>query len=128
MYPDTLKYTKDHEWILIKDGEGTIGITDFAQQELGDVVFVELPEVGRALTQGQEFGTIESVKAVSEVYSPVGGTVTAINDALRDHPEQVNKDPYGAGWILKLKLSDPKQAAALMDAAAYQAHVGTGGH
>ena len=127
-YPDNLKYTKDHEWILIQDGVGTIGITDFAQHELGDVVFVELPEVGRALNQSEEFGTIESVKAVSEVYSPVAGTVTAINDALRDHPEQVNSDPYGKGWILKMKLSDPGQASSLMDAAAYAAHAGKGGH
>jgi glycine cleavage system H protein len=127
-YPDNLKYTKDHEWILIQDGAGTIGITDFAQKELGDVVFVDLPEVGRALTQGEEFGTIESVKAVSEVYSPVAGTFTAVNDALRDHPEQVNNDPYGKGWILKMKLSDPGQASSLMDAAAYAAHVGSGGH
>jgi len=128
MYPDNLKYTKDHEWILVQNGAGTIGITDFAQKELGDVVFVELPEIGRALSQGEEFGTIESVKAVSELYSPVGGMVTAVNEALRDHPEQVNKDPYDSGWIIKVSVSDAGQLSGLMDAAAYREHVGTGGH
>ncbi len=124
MYPDGLKYTKDHEWIAAQDGEGTIGVTFFAQKELGDIVFVELPEIGRRLGQGEEFGTIESVKAVSEVYCPVSGEVVAVNGELRDHPELVNQDPYQKGWLLRLRLSKPAELAALMDAAAYQAHVG----
>ena len=127
MYPDNLKYTKDHEWIAIGGDIGTIGVTFFAQKELGDVVFVELPQVGRQLQQGEEFGTIESVKAVSEVYSPVAGEVVEINTELNDHPERVNADPYGKGWILKVRLTDAKDAKSLgglMDAAAYRTYVG----
>jgi len=128
MYPDNLKYTKDHEWIQVQGDTGTIGVTFFAQKELGDVVFVELPEVGRRLKAGEEFGTIESVKAVSEVYSPVSGEVIEVNNALRDKPEAVNQDPYKAGWILKLKLSSPGEVAGLMDASAYRGLVDSGGH
>ncbi|HZE89431.1 MAG TPA: glycine cleavage system protein GcvH [Verrucomicrobiae bacterium] len=121
MYPDNLRYTKDHEWVSVKDATGTVGVTHFAQKELGDVVFVELPEVGKKLKAGDEFGTIESVKAVSEVYAPVAGEVVEVNGALVDHPEIVNEDPYGRGWILKVRLDSPAEAASLMDAAAYQA-------
>lgn len=128
MYPDNLKYTKDHEWIESKGDVGTIGVSDFAQKELGDVVFVDLPEPGRRLAQGEEFGTIESVKAVSEVYSPASGEVIEANGSLKDHPEQVNQDPYGKGWILKIRLTNPKELDGLMDAAAYTAYVGQGGH
>ena len=128
MYPDHLKYTKDHEWIEIQGDTGTVGVSFFAQKELGDVVFVELPEVGRRLNQGEELGTIESVKAVSEIYSPASGEVIEVNAALRDHPEKINEDPYKGGWILKLRLSAPAEAASLMDAEAYKGYVGKGGH
>jgi glycine cleavage system H protein len=128
MYPDSLKYTKDHEWVEMKGPTGTVGVTFFAQKELGDVVFVELPEVGRQVTQGEIFGTIESVKAVSEIYSPLSGTVIEVNSDLKDHPEQVNMAPYGAGWIVKIKLGNPGEIAGLMDAAAYQVHIGGGKH
>jgi glycine cleavage system H protein len=128
MYPDNLRYTKDHEWVSVKETTGTIGVTHFAQKELGDVVFVELPEVGRKLKAGDEFGTIESVKAVSEVYAPVTGEVVEVNKALVDHPEIVNEDPYGRGWILKVKLSEPAEASSLMDAAAYQTFLTGQGH
>lgn len=120
MYPENLKYTKDHEWVLVDGDTATIGITDFAQKELGDVVFVELPDVGRQLAQNEEFGTIESVKAVSEVYSPVSGEVIEVNSELQDKPETVNEDPYGKGWILKLRIAESAQVGQLMDAAAYQ--------
>ena len=128
MYPDNLKYTKDHEWIDLKGETGTIGVSHFAQKELGDVVFVELPDVGRRLKQGEEFGTIESVKAVSEVYCPVSGEVIEVNTALKDHPELVNQEPYGKGWIVRIRVSDPKELAGLMDAANYGGYVGQGGH
>ena len=127
MYPENLRYTKDHEWVDVYGQSGTVGVTFFAQKELGDVVFVELPEVGKNLTQGEIFGTIESVKAVSEIYSPVSGTVLEANADLKDHPERVNQDPYGAGWIVKIRLADPGEIAGLMDSAAYQGHIG-GGH
>lgn len=128
MYPDNLKYTKDHEWIQVQGDTGTVGVTFFAQKELGDVVFVELPEVGRRLKAGEEFGTIESVKAVSEIYSPVSGEVIEVNGALRDKPEMVNAEPYAAGWILKLRLSAPAEVSGLMDASAYRGLVDSGGH
>jgi len=128
MYPDNLRYTKDHEWISVKEAMGTIGVTHFAQKELGDVVFVELPEVGRKLKAGEEFGTIESVKAVSEVYAPVTGEVLEVNQALVDHPEIVNEDPYGRGWILKIRLSSPAEVSSLMDAAAYQTFIAGQAH
>ena len=118
MYPETLKYTKDHEWIAIEDGVGRVGITDFAQKQLGDVVYVELPDVGTVVTQGQPFGTIESVKAVSELFAPVSGEVVAVNDGLKDRPEQVNIDPHGA-WMVAIRLASPGQADELLSAAAY---------
>jgi len=123
MYPADLKYTKDHEWIRIDGDIGTVGITNFAQLQLGDVVYVDLPEVGRSLKAGDTFGTIESVKAVSELYAPVGGEVTDINLGLKDKPEQVNTTPHEA-WMIKVRLSNPSEAASLMDAAAYQSLTG----
>ena len=124
MYPAELKYTKDHEWVRAGDGEATVGITSYAQAQLGDVVFVELPAVGRTITQGEVFGTIESVKAVSELYAPVSGEVTAVNDALGAQPEMVNKDPHGSAWIIKVKPSNPAELDSLLDATAYGALVG----
>jgi glycine cleavage system H protein len=118
-YPAGLKYTKDHEWIELAGDQGKVGITDYAQQQLGDVVYVELPEVGARLKQGQSFGTIESVKAVSELYSPVSGEVVEVNTALKDKPETVNKDPH-ASWMIAIKLSNAGEAGALLDAAQYQ--------
>ncbi len=119
-YPPELKYTKDHEWIRLDGDTGAVGITDFAQQQLGDVVYVELPEVGTTLTAGQVFGTIESVKAVSELFAPVAGEVVAVNADLKDRPEDVNRTPHDA-WMVKVRLSDPASAGDLMDAAAYEA-------
>ena len=127
-YPAGFKYTKDHEWIELSGTTGRVGITDFAQQQLGDVVYLDLPAVGTTVKAGDPFGTIESVKAVSEVYSPVSGEVIEANGALKDHPEQVNQEPYGKGWILKIRVSDAKELASLMDAAAYGEYVGQGGH
>jgi glycine cleavage system H protein len=123
MYPADLKYTKDHEWVRGGGAEATIGITDYAQAQLGDVVFVELPAVGRTIKQGEVFGTIESVKAVSELYAPVSGEVIAVNDALSTSPESVNKDPHGA-WIIKVKPSNAGELGSLLDATAYGALVG----
>ena len=123
-FPEHLKYTKDHEWILVEGDSGTVGITEFAQGELGDVVFVELPAVGKALKQHDSFGTIEAVKAVSDLYAPVSGSVTAVNGELAKTPEVVNKDPYGKGWMVKLKIGNPAEVAGLLDAAAYKALVG----
>jgi glycine cleavage system H protein len=123
MYPAEFKYTKDHEWVQAADGTATIGITHYAQAQLGDVVFVELPAVGRSIKQGEVFGTIESVKAVSELYAPVSGEVIAVNDALSTAPEAVNKDPHGA-WIIKVKPSNAGELGSLLDAAAYEALVG----
>jgi glycine cleavage system H protein len=118
-YPAGFKYTKDHEWIELAGDRGKIGITDYAQQQLGDVVYVDLPEVGAKLKQGQSFGTIESVKAVSELYSPVSGEVTEVNTALKDKPETVNKDPHGS-WMIAIKLTNPGETGALLDATQYQ--------
>ncbi len=118
-YPANLKYTKDHEWIELNGDKGKVGITDYAQQQLGDVVYVELPEVGARLKQGQSFGTIESVKAVSELYAPVTGEVVEVNSALKDKPETVNADPHKS-WMIVVKLANPGEAGALLDAAQYQ--------
>jgi glycine cleavage system H protein len=123
MYPAELKYTKDHEWIRVTGDTAEVGITDYAQQQLGDVVFVELPQVGRTLAQGEVFGTIESVKAVSELFSPVAGEVVAVNDALTSAPEQVNSEPHAA-WIIKVRPSNASDLDGLLDAAAYEQHVG----
>lgn len=118
MYPTDLKYTREHEWVRVDGGGAVVGITDFAQRQLGDVVFVELPEVGRRLTQGEAFGNIESVKAVSELFSPVSGEVVAVNTELLTHPELVNSTPHDA-WMVRIKPSDPGEALGLLDAAAY---------
>jgi glycine cleavage system H protein len=122
-YPAGFKYTKDHEWVELDGDKGKVGITDYAQQQLGDVVYIELPEIGAKLKQGQSFGTIESVKAVSELYSPVTGEVVEVNAALKDKPEAVNKDPH-ASWMVVIKLSNPGESGALLDATQYQALVG----
>ncbi|MBI3400146.1 MAG: glycine cleavage system protein GcvH [Acidobacteria bacterium] len=117
-YPTNLKYTKDHEWIDLFGEKGKVGITDYAQAQLGDVVYVELPEIGAKLKQGQSFGTIESVKAVSELYSPVSGEVVEVNAALKDKPETVNKDPHGS-WMIVMKMTNAGEAEALLSAAQY---------
>ena len=118
-YPTDLKYTKDHEWIRITGDTADIGITDFAQQQLGDVVYVELPDVGRQLTAGESFGSIESVKAVSELFAPMGGQVVEINPVLKDHPESVNSRPHES-WMVKIRLSDPGATTSLLDSAGYE--------
>jgi glycine cleavage system H protein len=123
MYPSDYRYTKEHEWIKVSGDMGTIGITDYAQHELGDVVFAELPAVGTKVAPGQVFGTIESVKAVSEIYSPVSGEVVEANASLTSAPETINTDPHGAAWLIKIKLSNPGEVSGLMDAAAYQAFI-----
>lgn len=120
MNPDRLKYTREHEWVRVEGGECTIGITDYAQEELGDVVFVELPEVGATTARDKPFGAVESVKAVSDLYAPVSGEVMAVNDDLEDKPETVNGDPYGDGWMIRVKLSDPEEVDSLLDVTAYQ--------
>jgi glycine cleavage system H protein len=123
--PAGLRYAKSHEWLKIEaDGTASIGITDYAQASLGDITYVQLPKVGAALKQGSPFGVVESVKAASDVYCPVGGTVVGVNTALDSAPETLNSDPYGSGWILKIRLSDPAEAGALMDAAAYALQTG----
>ncbi len=118
MYPADLKYTKDHEWVRIAGAEARVGITDYAQKQLGDVVYLELPEVGRRIKKGEVFGTIESVKAVSELYAPVSGEVTQVNATLTQRPEAVNKDPHGS-WMIEVKVTDPSEASDLYDAAKY---------
>jgi glycine cleavage system H protein len=118
-YPADLKYTKDHEWIRVSGETAEIGITDYAQQQLGDVVYVELPEVGRQLNAGESFGSIESVKAVSELFAPMSGQVIEVNPALKDHPEAVNSQPHQS-WMVKIKLSDSKTLGSLLDSAGYE--------
>jgi glycine cleavage system H protein len=118
-YPDDLRYSKEHEWVRVDGSRATIGITSFAADELGDIVFVELPEVAAVLKQFTTFGVVESVKAVSDLYAPVSGEVVEVNEALRDAPELLNSDPFGEGWILKVELADPSEPEALMDAEAY---------
>ncbi|TAK23251.1 MAG: glycine cleavage system protein GcvH [Chloroflexota bacterium] len=121
MYPEELKYTAEHEWIRIENGRGRIGITSFAQDQLGDVVYVELPKVGATVKQFAVFGVIDSVKASSDLYSPVTGTVVGVNENLTTSPQFVNEDPYGAGWLIDVELALPDEVPGLMDAAAYQA-------
>ncbi|HEX7172068.1 MAG TPA: glycine cleavage system protein GcvH [Candidatus Limnocylindria bacterium] len=120
-YPADLRYSKEHEWVRVEDSRATIGITSFAAEELGDIVFVELPEIGADLSQFGTFGVVESVKAVSDLYAPISGTVVEVNEALGDAPELMNSDPFGEGWIARVELSDPSQLDALMDADAYAA-------
>jgi len=119
-FPEELKYTEEHEWVLVEDDIATIGITDFAQDSLGDVVFVELPEVGAKVVAGKPFGVVESVKAVSDVYAPVTGEVVEVNEELPDTPEVVNSSPYDDAWMIKVRLADPAELDELMDAEAYQ--------
>ena len=122
-YPGDRKYTKDHEWVRLSGDMAEIGITDYAQQQLGDVVYMELPEVGSRLAAGQSFGSVESVKAVSELFAPVGGEVAEVNGAVKDHPEAVNTDPHSS-WMIKVRVSDPGDAAGLLDSAQYQGLLG----
>ena len=122
--PEGLRYTKDHEWAKIEGKRARIGITDFAQDQLTDVVYVELPPVGKTVKQGDPIGTVESVKAVSEIFAPISGKVVDVNKALTDKPELVNKDPYGAGWMVVLEPAEPVQPGVLMDAAGYRKHIG----
>jgi glycine cleavage system H protein len=123
MYPSDRRYTKDHEWVRVQGERGTIGITNYAQNQLGDVVFLELPEVGRKLQAGEVFGTVESVKAVSELFAPVAGEVLEVNSDLTDKPETLNRDPHGAAWMLVVKITDASALKDLMDAPSYQAFV-----
>jgi len=120
-YPDDLAYSREHEWVRVEGSRATIGITSFAADELGDIVFVELPEVGATLTQFGTFGVVESVKAVSDLYAPVSGAVIEVNDALREAPELLNSDPFGEGWIARVELSETSELDALLDAEAYAA-------
>ncbi|MFN7971037.1 MAG: glycine cleavage system protein GcvH [Acidobacteriota bacterium] len=131
-YPEDLKYTKEHEWVRLEDSPsgpvGVVGVTHFAQEALGDVVYLELPEAGKPVTQGKILGTIESVKAVSDLYAPVSGEVLERNEELMDHPEGVNQDPHGAGWMLKIKMSDRGELSSLMGASEYGAYVASAKH
>jgi len=122
-YPTNYRYTKEHEWIDAQGGTAKIGITDYAQHELGDVVFVELPAVGKKVEAGKTFGSVESVKAVSDIYAPVGGEVVEANGELQNKPETINNDPHGAGWLIKIKLANPADVNVLMDAVAYEAFI-----
>jgi glycine cleavage system H protein len=122
-YPNDLRYTKDHEWVRIGGDVAEVGITQYAQEQLGDVVYVDLPDVGRTVTAGDSFGSIESVKAVSELFAPVSGEVVEVNPALKDHPEVVNSDPHGT-WMIKVRVSNPGDTAGLLDSAQYQALLG----
>ena len=124
MYPKDRRYSKEHEWVKVSGQVATLGITDFAQSELGDIVYVELPEIGRAIVPGEVLGTIESVKAVSEVYAPVSGKIASVNTLLSDKPETINSDAHGAGWICTVELAKPAELDALMDADAYSALAG----
>ncbi|MCK4334119.1 glycine cleavage system protein GcvH [candidate division WOR-3 bacterium] len=126
--PEELKYSKTHEWVRLEGSAATIGITDFAQGELSDIVMVELPKVGREVKIEDSIGVIEAVKAVSDLYSPVSGKVVEVNDALSASPETINSDPYGEGWIAKLEFADPGEVEKLMDAAAYKEFLATEGH
>ncbi|MBA4313564.1 MAG: glycine cleavage system protein H [Chlorobiaceae bacterium] len=123
-FPENLKYTKDHEWIRVEGDTGIVGITEYAQGELGDVVFVELPQIGKQVNNGDSFGTIEAVKAVSDLFAPITGEVAEINIELEKAPELVNKDPYGKGWMLKLKITNKSELDGLLDAKAYRELIG----
>lgn len=121
--PDDLRYSRDHEWVRLEGGKARVGITDFAQDALGDVVFVDLPEVGRTVTAGESVSEVESTKSVSDIYSPVGGSISEVNNDLSDAPERLNEDPYGEGWIFVVAVDDPGQLDGLLDAAAYRSLV-----
>jgi glycine cleavage system H protein len=122
-FPDNLRYTKDHEWIKLEGNIATIGVTDFAQRELGDIVYVDINTVGKSLNAEEVFGTVEAVKTVSDLFLPVAGTITEVNTALNDKPESVNNDPYGEGWMVKVTVNNPADVDALMDAATYSSSV-----
>jgi glycine cleavage system H protein len=126
MYPDDRRYTKEHEWVKVEGDRARVGITDYAQNQLGDVVYLELPDKGRVLKAGESFGTVESVKAVSELYAPLAGEVVEVNAELVASPEAINTDPHGKGWMIVVRLADAQAAGALMDAKAYQAVVDSG--
>ena len=123
-YPENYSYTKEHEWVLLDGAEATVGITDHAQHELGDIVFVDLPKVGSQATKGQTFGSVESVKAVSDIYAPVSGEITAVNELLSKNPEKLNEDPHGTAWLIKVRVSSTDEVKELMNAADYQNYVG----
>jgi len=123
-FPANLRYTKDHEWISLEGNVATIGITDYAQRELGDIVYVEVDTIGKSIEAGEVFGTVEAVKTVSDLFLPVSGTITELNPILAGKPELVNNDPYGEGWMVKMAVNNPSDVEALMDAAAYEAEVG----
>jgi glycine cleavage system H protein len=123
MYPSNYRYTKDHEWVRVEGEVATVGITDYAQHELGDVVYVELPKPGAKVNAGESFGSVESVKAVSDVYAPLSGEVTEVNSALEETPETINKDPHGKAWLIKLRLANSSELAKLMNAAAYETYI-----
>ncbi len=124
-FPDGLRYSVDHTWLRVEDGEGTVGVTSFAQDQLGEVVFIELPGPGTPVTRGEPFGVIESVKVVQDLLAPAGGEVLARNDAIVDNPALVNDSPYGEGWMVRLRLSDPSDLEGLLDAAGYRSSLGT---
>lgn len=123
-YPENFRYTKEHEWILVEGDTGTVGITDHAQKELGDIVYVDLPKPGTAVEAGKALGSVESVKAVSDIYSPVSGEVVAVNELLASAPEKLNEDPHGAAWLVRIRLSNPAELDSLLSAADYQAYLG----
>ncbi|HBY63038.1 MAG TPA: glycine cleavage system protein GcvH [Solibacterales bacterium] len=125
MYPDNYRYTKEHEWVSLEGDTGAVGITDHAQGELGDIVYVDLPKVGAVIEQGATFGSVESVKAVSDIYAPVSGEVVEVNTALADKPETLNEDPHGGGWLVKIRLRNPEEIKQLMSAADYQSYLGS---
>lgn len=122
-FPEDLKYSKEHEWVLVEGSVATVGITDYAQDQLGDIVFVELPAVGDKVSKEDAFGVVESVKAVSDIYAPVSGKVVEVNDDLPENPEMLNEDPYGDGWIIKIEMNDPEEIDDLMMAAEYEEYV-----
>ncbi len=124
MYPENFRYTKEHEWVLVEGDNGTIGITDHAQSELGDIVYVDLPKVGTRLSEGATMGSVESVKAVSDIYAPVSGEVVEVNEALATAPEKLNSDPHGEAWLVKIRLSNPADVEKLLPAADYQTYIG----
>lgn len=125
-FPSELKYTEEHEWVRVEGEDAVVGITDYAQGELGDIVFVELPEPGTEVARGAVFGTIEAVKTVSDLYAPLSGTVSEVNSDLEDDPAVINKSPYGKGWMIRIKIAGPADLSGLMDAAAYRTHIGEG--
>jgi glycine cleavage system H protein len=124
MYPDHFRYTKEHEWVSVEGDIGTIGITDHAQQELGDIVYVDLPKIGASVSQGGTIGSVESVKAVSDIYSPVAGEIVEANQALADKPERLNEDPHGEAWLVKVRLTSQDELKGLLSAADYRSYIG----